>query len=529
MKISVIIPVYMADKFVSEALKSALDQPETGEVLLIEDGSADDSIQICKELAGKYENVRLLQHKDGKNHGAGASRNLGIINAKCDYICFLDADDYFLPGRFSVTAHIFDNDPEIEGVYEAVGVHFENEVARERWFKRTNSTLTTMKKRVSPEELFEAQSPVGNLGYCPTDGWVLKRSVFEKTGLFDEHLYLHQDASMYVKLAAVGRMAAGSLDKPVAMRRVHDHNRILAPRPPVDIYNKLVLMWITLWRWGKLHLDGKRRKILLMKLLRHAEKPYKNANSKMMLHARSCCQLTTLLIKYPDLFAEFNFWKTYFRNLYLHKFILFKLWKKHIRPHLRKYNEIRNLRHTITRNKKELNIILGSGGIKHDGWIGTDIDVLDITSGFNWKILFSGYPIDRLLAEHVWEHLTNSEAKLAASNCFDHLKPHGYLKIAVPDGYYPDPAYINYVKPGGNGLGSEDHKVLYNYKTLQDLFVSAGFKAKLLEYWDEYGVFHFEDWNPSDGPILRSRRYDKRNEGGKLAYTSLIMDAIKPY
>ncbi len=77
MKISVIIPVYNAEKYVRNAGESALQQPESGEILLVEDNSPDNCLQLCRDLEREYEIVRLLRHADGRNHGAGASRNLG--------------------------------------------------------------------------------------------------------------------------------------------------------------------------------------------------------------------------------------------------------------------------------------------------------------------------------------------------------------------------------------------------------------------------------------------------------------------
>lgn len=88
-------------------------------------------------------------------------------------------------------------------------------------------------------------------------------------------------------------------------------------------------------------------------------------------------------------------------------------------------------------------------------------------------------------------------------------------------------AMLDYVKPGGFGSGSEDHRVLYNYAALRDLFVSAGFEVKLLEYWDERGQFHYLPWNPQDGLVHRSRDFDDRNRQNKLSYTSIILDAVK--
>jgi len=62
-----------------------------------------------------------------------------------------------------------------------------------------------MSKRIAPDPLYEFHAPIVGSGYCPTGGWTVKRSVFDRTGLFDEHLRLHQDTVVYVKFAAVGK------------------------------------------------------------------------------------------------------------------------------------------------------------------------------------------------------------------------------------------------------------------------------------------------------------------------------------
>lgn len=318
MQVSVIIPVYKAEKYVRQAVESALAQPETGEVLLIEDASPDGSLQVCKELAIEYASVRFLQHADGKNHGPGASRNLGIREANCAYIAFLDADDYFLPNRFSVAKTLFEEDPELDGVYEAVGYHFEDEAAKEHWqaqFGGHNTQLTTMKTRVPPDWFFEAQAPVGNQGHCHLGGGVVKRSIFAKTGLFDDGLYLHQDTVMFVKFSAVGKMAPGRLEEPVAMRRVHGGNRISAIRPAVEIYQTYILMWATLWRWGKRNLRGDRRQILAERFIRYAAKPYKDDQIQWHSHIQSLRQLTGLFLTYPDVVFESAYCRRYLSNL----------------------------------------------------------------------------------------------------------------------------------------------------------------------------------------------------------------------
>jgi predicted SAM-dependent methyltransferase len=175
-------------------------------------------------------------------------------------------------------------------------------------------------------------------------------------------------------------------------------------------------------------------------------------------------------------------------------------------------------------------IVLGASS-KHDrGWIPTEMGYLDLLKSEHWERAMAPGTLDALLAEHVWEHLTLEEARTAATTCHTYLKPGGYLRIAVPDGFHPSPEYIGWVKPGGASPGqlANDHKVLYTYRTLADLFEAAGFQVKLYEYFDESGKFHYSEWDPAAGTIRRSKRFDKRNTGGSLTFTSIVMDAIKP-
>lgn len=176
---------------------------------------------------------------------------------------------------------------------------------------------------------------------------------------------------------------------------------------------------------------------------------------------------------------------------------------------------------------RPLRIVVGSGGRSDKGWISTNIEQVDILRGNTWQRYFSENSIDALLAEHVWEHLTEAQGLVAAKNSHRYLAPGGYLRAAVPDGFHPSNLYIESVKPGGTGPGAGDHKILYNYRTFKQLFLAAGFDVQLLEWFDENGEFHFTDWDPDAGMIVRSRRFDPRNQDGSLSYTSIILDAYR--
>lgn len=161
------------------------------------------------------------------------------------------------------------------------------------------------------------------------------------------------------------------------------------------------------------------------------------------------------------------------------------------------------------------------------GWYATDEECLNVLERADWDRNCRSGSLRAILAEHVWEHLDPAEGLAAARYCHEFLEPGGYLRLAVPDGLHPDPAYLEHVRPGGTGPGAAGHRVLYSYRSLSTLLQQAGFRVEPLEYFDEAGRFHERPWRREAGLVRRSRRYDPRNADGRLRYTSLIIDAWK--
>ena len=178
-----------------------------------------------------------------------------------------------------------------------------------------------------------------------------------------------------------------------------------------------------------------------------------------------------------------------------------------------------------------MKIIIGAGKTRQDGWVSTQEDELNVLRRSDFERLLGGGKAEAFLAEHVWEHMTYEEGVLAAKNCFEFLKPGGYIRAAVPDRNFRNEWYQNMVKVGGNGDPGHPaytHKIVYDVYTFQRVFQTAGFHVKRLEYCDENGDFHFHEWDESGGKIGRSLRFDTRNRDGKLGMVSIIIDARKP-
>ncbi len=254
MDISVIIPVYNAEKYVAKAVGSALQFPEVKEVLLIEDGSPDNALEVCRQLAEKDSRVKLLQHPDKGNHGAGASRNLGLKNATCPYIAFLDADDFYLPNRFDADKRVFSENPEADGVYNALGVHFYSPEAGKQYRNYFPSELTTVTSLVKPEELFPSFiSMTKGFGYFSLDCLTIRKNILEKMDKwFNPDLRLHQDTDFIIRLVYYARLFPGEIKVPVARRGVHDDNRILnVQNEHKQKSRNQVKLWDSLYQWSQ--------------------------------------------------------------------------------------------------------------------------------------------------------------------------------------------------------------------------------------------------------------------------------------
>ena len=218
--VSVIIPVYNAAAFVEKAVRSALMHDAVKEVVIVNDGSSDNSLQILRQLQAEDERVKIYHHENNSNKGRSASRNLALQKATQPFIAFLDADDFYLKNRFASDYDLFTSDSEADGVYNAIGVHFYRDFEIN---EQTELEMTTVSEPVKPNDLFECLLH-GQIGYFSIDGLTIKRAVLEKIGYFETHLAVAEDTDWILKMTLCCKLVAGEIGKPVAMRGVHESN-----------------------------------------------------------------------------------------------------------------------------------------------------------------------------------------------------------------------------------------------------------------------------------------------------------------
>jgi len=263
MKISVIIPVYNAAAFLKKAVESALQFEEVSEVILAEDASTDASLVLCKQLAQENKRVILFQHQDKGNHGAAETRNLGIKRSTSDFIAFLDADDYYLPNRFNAEKTLFNNE-KIEGIFGALQTEFITEKGKAEFQEKfKNNELTTVQYQAEGNDIFEgllglSRKTFGSFFHLNT--LTIRRSSLIKYNLFfNKDLRVHQDSDFIIKLAYHCHLKTGIIDKAIAIRGVHDDNRITKIKQySPKFYSNQFQLQDSLYEWaGTTHLQKK--------------------------------------------------------------------------------------------------------------------------------------------------------------------------------------------------------------------------------------------------------------------------------
>lgn len=175
-KISVIVPVYNKEKYVENTLNSILNQTYRNlEIIVINDGSTDNSKQICEEKALVDNRIIMI---NTENYGAGAARNLGLSKATGKYISFIDSDDYIIPEYYEVLIDMIrKNDADIAECKFVRIKSFDEEI---------NQINHSSVKVYSREEKLLQLYGVDNSLYINTVimcNKLFKRELFEDTGI----------------------------------------------------------------------------------------------------------------------------------------------------------------------------------------------------------------------------------------------------------------------------------------------------------------------------------------------------------
>ncbi|MCU0920640.1 MAG: glycosyltransferase [Burkholderiaceae bacterium] len=197
--VSVVIPAYNAAWCVAKAVDSVLVQDFSPfELIVVDDGSTDATAEV---LMAYGDRLRLVRQANG---GLSNARNAGIRTARGEWVAFLDADDWWLPGKLSQQVAMMRQRPELGFCSTAARV------------EDPDGRLVNLWRCACWEGTFLVHLFGSNADVAGSGSAVMaRRSLFERTGGFDESLSSLEDIDMWMRLAAVADYAC--IDDPLAV------------------------------------------------------------------------------------------------------------------------------------------------------------------------------------------------------------------------------------------------------------------------------------------------------------------------
>lgn len=213
--VSVIMPCYNGEKFIAEAIESVINQTyQDWELIIIDDGSTDNSKKIIKQYCIADKRIQYTQHK--KNKGIPFARNTGIRLSNGEYIALLDQDDKWLPKKLALQLDKFYiNKPEIGLVFGNINkVDSYGNIIHKA--KNIKINFETINQRNLIIHLFF--NP-----FIPSITVMFKRKCLKEVGEFDENiLWGGDDYELWLRLANKFKFAY--ISKVLGIRRLHDNN-----------------------------------------------------------------------------------------------------------------------------------------------------------------------------------------------------------------------------------------------------------------------------------------------------------------
>ena len=188
-KLSIIVPIYNVELYIRRCLDSLVNQTfKNLEIILVDDGSPDDSGKICDEYASQDNRIKVIHKQNG---GVSSARNAGLAVVTGDYVCFVDPDDWLALDAYEKLLKHFEQD--IDAVFFGFYI-----------YRSSNDIEAFSPKKVgvvNREEALE-QMAKRNYGYEAVTWNKIVKTCITKEHTFDTELVVTQDAAFWVSCIA---------------------------------------------------------------------------------------------------------------------------------------------------------------------------------------------------------------------------------------------------------------------------------------------------------------------------------------
>ncbi|HVV54563.1 MAG TPA: glycosyltransferase family A protein [Mucilaginibacter sp.] len=206
--VSIIIPVYNAEKYLAASVRSAIAQTwPNKEIIVIDDGSTDNSLEIAKSFESDTVNVIGQENK-----GASVARNQGLERASGSYIQFLDADDMLSPDKIALQVELLNNNPGKVAVCSTVHFKDDSELIKQKPSEYEENFLIDLEPSEFLINLWGGNDNRGSM--VQPNAWLTPADIVAKAGKWNESLTVDDDGEFFcrVLLSSKGIVKSGGFN-----------------------------------------------------------------------------------------------------------------------------------------------------------------------------------------------------------------------------------------------------------------------------------------------------------------------------
>ncbi|MEA3314362.1 MAG: glycosyltransferase family A protein [Campylobacterota bacterium] len=265
MNITTIIPTYNRAGFLNKTINSVLNQTiQPNEIIVVDDGSCDNTKDILEEFISKSQIIYIYQ----ENKGVSSARNIGIKNAKYEWITFLDSDDIW----------------ELDKLEKQIDFHNKN---KDIFFSYTGELWLFNNKIIKQKEHQEKRD-----GFCFEEHLentligastiMIKKSLFYEVGVFDESLEVCEDYDLWLRV--LYKYQVGLIEEPLIKKIAGHKGQLSFITPMMDRYRIKVLLKYKDTKYSKIvkNIILNKCNILIKGAIKHNNKEIENYYKKVI-------------------------------------------------------------------------------------------------------------------------------------------------------------------------------------------------------------------------------------------------------
>jgi len=234
--ISIVTASYNYQDYIKETIESVQSQTYTNwELVIVDDGSKDNSVEVIKSYCEKDPRIKLYQHEGGVNRGLSKTVQLGIEKASNEWIAFLESDDTITPNYLEEKVNVIKEHPEVKFIFNDINMFGDEKTIHnyDEWFRLQQLEIKNRGNFADFFDLFVNRNIVPTFSAAMTTKTILKSLNYE-TGAGEPRLdhHLWQQVALYNKLYYI--------DKKLTNWRMHPNSYISTP---ISEYQDLVFAW----------------------------------------------------------------------------------------------------------------------------------------------------------------------------------------------------------------------------------------------------------------------------------------------